>query len=177
MGLTNEEKVGTLENAALKRKEKLLALKKRRQKDENIGALNDNDEQGKKVDGDDEDVLPSSQVLFRNYKPESDKLQEVVLPAVEPAAVEDLVQDQIDDGQKAKEDVQVEITNLAPKKITFDLKRGIQGQLDKLDRKTDKAIAELIRQRLKEGKQQDFLIAVNAGAQANRRAGFDSDED
>lgn len=71
----------------------------------------------------------------------------------------------------------MEITNLAPKKITFDLKRGIQAQLDKLDRRTDKSIAELIRQRLKEGKQQDFLIAVNAGAQAQQKAGYDSDED
>lgn len=73
--------------------------------------------------------------------------------------------------------LQVEITNLAPKKITFDLKRGIQPQLDKLERRTDKAIAELIRQRLKEGKQQDFLIAVNVGARVQQKAGFDSDED
>lgn len=71
----------------------------------------------------------------------------------------------------------MEITNLAPKKITFDLKRCIQPQLDKLERQTDKAIAELIRQRLREGRQQDFLIAVNAGARAHQEAGFDSDDD
>ena len=55
--------------------------------------------------------------------------------------------------------------------------RGIQQQLDKLDRKTDKAIVECIRERLKEGKQQDFLIAVNDGAVAQRKDAFDSDDD
>ncbi|XP_064104426.1 coiled-coil domain-containing protein 12-like [Macrobrachium nipponense] len=171
----NEEKVGTLEDEAVKRRQRLLALKKRRNKG---NAPDDGDSQEKGEGQEEEDEsLPPTQVLFRNYKPKSDNLEEAVLPSVEPADVENLVREQIEDGEKAKEEVQVEISNLAPKKITFDLKRGIQAQLDKLDRRTDKAIAELIRQRLKEGKQQDFLIAVNAGAQVNRRAGFDSDED
>ncbi|XP_068209515.1 coiled-coil domain-containing protein 12-like [Palaemon carinicauda] len=171
----NEEKVGTLEDEAVKRRQRLNALKKRRNKD---NGPEPGDSQEKKEGQEEEDEsLPSTQVLFRNYKPKSDNLEGAVMPSVEPADVEDLVRDQIEDGEKAKEEVQVEISNLAPKKITFDLKRGIQSQLDKLERRTDKAIAELIRQRLKEGKQQDFLIAVNAGAQVNRRAGFDSDED
>ncbi|XP_047500579.1 coiled-coil domain-containing protein 12-like [Penaeus chinensis] len=167
--MRNEEKIGTLEDTAQKRRERLLALKRKRQGDSED--KDDNEEEK------DNEELPSSQVLFRNYKPRDEGLEEVALPAVEPAKVEELVKQQLNDGEKAKEEVQVEITNLAPKKITFDLKRGIQAQLDKLDRRTDKSIAELIRQRLKEGKQQDFLIAVNAGAQAQQKAGYDSDED
>lgn len=146
-----------------------MALKRRRRGEQE----DPNDETNDQV----EDELPPSQVLFRNYKPQTSSLEEAVLPAVEPEDVETIVQPQIDDGERAKEEVQVEITNLAPKKITFDLKRGIQTQLDKLERRTDKAIAELIRQRLKEGKQQDFLIAVNAGARAQQKASYDSDED
>ncbi|KAK8743164.1 hypothetical protein OTU49_001573 [Cherax quadricarinatus] len=169
MGQRDEEKVGTLEEAALKRREKLFALKRQRREGQ--------EKHQQEVNGEEEEELPPSQVLFRNYKPQTASLEEVVLPVVKPEDVEALVQQQIDDGERAKEEVQVEITNLAPKKITFDLKRGIQTHLDKLERRTDKAIAELIRQRLKEGKQQDFLIAVNAGARAQQKAGYDSDED
>ncbi|XP_045113268.1 coiled-coil domain-containing protein 12-like [Portunus trituberculatus] len=179
MGL-REDKVGSLENEAKRRREKLLALKRKSRRDDTA----EDEQQGQEGGGDeggegskDGEELPATQVLFRNYKPESGTLQEVALPAEAPADVEMLVKTQLDDGEKAKEEVQVEITNLAPKKITFDLKRCIQPQLDKLERRTDKAIAELIRQRLKEGKQQDFLIAVNAGARANQKASFDSDED
>ncbi|KAK4307176.1 hypothetical protein Pmani_021053 [Petrolisthes manimaculis] len=174
MGL-RDERVGTLENAAQKRKDRLLALKRRRQgkeEEEPEGS----EEKSTKLEEDDKN-LPSSQVLFRNYRPKNDSLADAAIPPEEPADVEALVKPQIEDGEKAKEEVEVEITNLAPKKITFDLKRCIQPQLDKLERQTDKAMAELIRQRLREGRQQDFLIAVNAGARAHQKAGFDSDED
>jgi coiled-coil domain-containing protein 12 len=66
---------------------------------------------------------------------------------------------------------------LAPKKITFDLKRAIEPRLEKLERATDRAIAELIRERLKEEAAQDkhdLLAAVNAGAAA---AAHTDDED
>lgn len=46
-------------------------------------------------------------VVCRNYKPESGSLQEVTLPAEAPADVETLVKTQLDDGEKAKEEVQV----------------------------------------------------------------------
>ncbi|KAG0720723.1 Coiled-coil domain-containing protein 12 [Chionoecetes opilio] len=177
MGL-REDKVGSLEDEAKRRREKLLALKRRRRGEE--GQEEEHRQEGEGGEGDKAqggEELPAPQVLFRNYNPESESLQTVSLPSEDPADVDTLVKTQLEDGEKAKEEVQVEITNLAPKKITFDLKRGIQPQLDKLERRTDKAIAELIRQRLKEGKQQDFLIAVNAGAQAQQKTSFDSDED
>lgn len=63
MGLRGEEKVGTLENAAQKRKERLLALKRRRQGKED-GEPEEGADKSAKVEEDDAD-LPSSQVLFR----------------------------------------------------------------------------------------------------------------
>jgi len=39
---------------------------------------------------------------------------------------------------------------LAPRKPDWDLKRDVAGKLEKLERRTQKAIAELIRDRLKE---------------------------
>ncbi|KAG7172147.1 Coiled-coil domain-containing protein 12-like [Homarus americanus] len=152
MGQRDEERVGTLEDTAVKRREKLLALKKRRRGGEEE---EERRRRGKtyllhKYSSD-----PDPDSDLENYKPQAEKLEESVLPLVVPDYVGALVQPQIDDGEKAKEEVHVEITNLAPKKITFDLKRGIQPQLDKLDRRTDKAIAELIRQKLKEGEEEE----------------------
>ncbi|KAL7642943.1 UNVERIFIED_CONTAM: hypothetical protein RMT77_006232 [Armadillidium vulgare] len=162
----NEDNVGKLEDAARKRKEKLLSLKKKR-RDESSA---DNNEEGN-------EELPTSQVLFRNYEPVTEKLEEAVLPTVQPGDVEEEVKEQLKHSETVNQITDVEINNLAPKKLTYDLRRGIQSQLDKLDRRTDKSIAELIRMRLKEGKQQDFLMAVNVGARAQQKQSYDSDED
>ena len=50
-----------------------------------------------------------------------------------------------------------------PKKPDWDLKRDIAPKLEKLEKRTQKAIAELIRERLKE---EDLANAVAAGASA-----------
>jgi coiled-coil domain-containing protein 12 len=55
----------------------------------------------------------------------------------------------------------LDFTNLAPKKPDWDLKRDIAPKLEKLEKRTQKAIAELIRERLKE---EDLANAVAAGA-------------
>ena len=54
-----------------------------------------------------------------------------------------------------------DFTNLAPRKPDWDLKRDITPKLAKLEKRTQKAIAELIRERLKE---EDLANAVTAGA-------------
>ncbi len=41
-----------------------------------------------------------------------------------------------------------EISSLAPRKVNWDLKRNIQPKLDKLERRTQRAIVELLHQRL-----------------------------
>jgi coiled-coil domain-containing protein 12 len=41
-----------------------------------------------------------------------------------------------------------ELTTMAPKKINWDLKRDIKTKLDKLEKKTQKAIVQLLRERL-----------------------------
>lgn len=50
------------------------------------------------------------------------------------------------------------INSLQPRKPDWDLKREISEKLEKLERRTQKAIAELIRDRLKQN--QDNLAAV-----------------
>ena len=46
-------------------------------------------------------------------------------------------------------DVISDLVALAPKRPDWDLKRAIEPQLEKLKKKTERAIAELIRERLK----------------------------
>jgi coiled-coil domain-containing protein 12 len=67
-----------------------------------------------------------------------------------------------------------DITNLAPRKPDWDLKRDVAKKLERLDRRTQKAIAELIRERLKKG-QEDLVTSVNIGASANQNLDVDED--
>ena len=65
-----------------------------------------------------------------------------------------------------------DFTNLAPRKPDWDLKRDIAPKLEKLERRTQRAIAELIRQRLQE---EDLANAVSAGANAARNLADEED--
>lgn len=67
-----------------------------------------------------------------------------------------------------------DITNLAPRKPDWDLKRDVAKKLEKLERRTQKAIAELIRERLKRG-QEDLVMSVNIGANASQNLDVDED--
>ena len=53
--------------------------------------------------------------------------------------------------------------NLAPRKPDWDLKRDIAKKLEKLERRTARAIGEIIRERLKT-ESEDLANAVQAGA-------------
>lgn len=63
---------------------------------------------------------------------------------------------------------EIDLANLAPRKVDWDLKRDVAKKLEKLERRTQRAIAELIRDRLKEGQTDSLLASVNlATAQVN----------
>ena len=51
-----------------------------------------------------------------------------------------------------------DLENLAPKKVDWDLKRIVQKSLDKLERRTQRSIAELIRERIKSQLKQDQTV-------------------
>lgn len=59
---------------------------------------------------------------------------------------------------------EIDLGNLAPRKVDWDLKRDINKKLEKLERRTQRAIAELIRERLKEGQTESLLASVNMAA-------------
>lgn len=77
---------------------------------------------------------------------------------------------------------EVDLTALAPRKIDWDLKRDVNKRLEKLDRRTQRAIADLIRARLssadKERGVELLASAVNSSSRAAEAAhASDSDSD
>lgn len=110
--------------------------------------------------------------MFRNYKKDG---EEKITDDFKLPDVAELVQDQLEEMQEPMEVTDIDIANLAPRKVDFDLKRAINKKLQKLEKKTQKAISELIRERL--NKQDDLLEQVNIGAQQTQQQNNDEDSD
>lgn len=68
-----------------------------------------------------------------------------------------------------------DLNTLAPRKPDWDLKRDIEKRISKLERRTQRAIAELIRERLKGEQNLDLASAVNEGARANAQVDIDEE--
>jgi len=66
--------------------------------------------------------------------------------------------------------------NLAPRKPDWDLKRDVAPKLSKLERRTQKAIAELIMERLKLSQSEGLAAAVHLSSPSLRNVD-DQDED
>ncbi|KAL0106138.1 hypothetical protein PUN28_016106 [Cardiocondyla obscurior] len=133
-----EEKIGLLEEEALKRKERLQALKRK-------------NEEGSEETNDVAESLPRPK--FRSYKPQDESLKNNVIENAKPGDVETVVQDQLDAAKSKVVIEELDISNLAPRKPDWDLKRDMAKKLEILERKTQKAIAEIVRTRLKQGQQ------------------------
>ena len=72
---------------------------------------------------------------------------------------------------------EIDLGNLAPRKVDWDLKRDIAKRLEKLDRRTQRAIAELIRERLKEGQTDSLLASVNLATASVNGGSAEADDD
>lgn len=150
--------VGELQNAALKRREKLQEMRAKRFKcGENSPRQNNNSNE--KEDDEKEEKLPRP--IFRSYQPIDDNLKENSLPKSQPGKVEEKIQDQLEAANVKTVVEDVDLINLAPRKPDWDLKRDVAKRFEKLERRTQRAIAQLIRDRLK-GSSENLLDAVNA---------------
>ncbi|TRY68345.1 hypothetical protein TCAL_01408 [Tigriopus californicus] len=156
--------VGQLESAALKRKAKLAELRAKKAKTGQSHASQSETSLNQE--------LPKP--VFRSYKPNDEGMFEGVLPEAEPAEVTDKVREELDREHEAIQIDKLDFVNLAPRKIDWDLKRDIAPKLEKLERRTQRAIAELIRERLQE---EDLANAVTAGASAAQKLAADDEDD
>nr|CUU97920.1 hypothetical transcript [Hymenolepis microstoma]CUU98146.1 hypothetical transcript [Hymenolepis microstoma] len=133
-----ENAIGSLRNEAVRRKERLIELRKQ--------TLN----KGLPGNGPllkQEGTLPKP--IFRNYNPISDDLKDGLLPERTMINLEVRVADQLEAAKTEAVVDEVNLFNLAPRKPDWDLKRGVEKKLKRLERRTQRVIAELIRERLK----------------------------
>uniref|UniRef100_A0A1A7YYV7 Coiled-coil domain containing 12 n=1 Tax=Iconisemion striatum TaxID=60296 RepID=A0A1A7YYV7_9TELE len=150
--------VGSLQEQALKRKERLKALRDKK----SYGQEEDDEEPESKKAATEENIEDKHRELkLRNYTPEDQELKERQVPKVKPASVEDKVKDQLEAANPEPIIEEVDLANLAPRKPDWDLKRDVAKKLEKLERRTQRAIAELIRDRLR-GSEEELAGAVGA---------------
>ncbi|CAL1611258.1 unnamed protein product [Knipowitschia caucasica] len=153
-----EKSVGSLQEQALKRKERLKALRSKQLH----GQEQDDDEPENKRAALEENTEDKHKELkLRNYTPEDEELKDRQIPKAKPASVEDKVKDQLEAANPEPIIEEVDLANLAPRKPDWDLKRDVAKKLEKLERRTQRAIAELIRDRLR-GSEEELAAVVGA---------------
>ncbi|XP_066206526.1 coiled-coil domain-containing protein 12 [Saccopteryx leptura] len=155
--------VGRLEEEALRRKERLKALREKTgRKDKEDGepkAKQLREEEEKEEE--EEEAEKHRELRLRNYVPEDEDLKRRRVPQAKPVAVEEKVKEQLEAAKPEPVIEEVDLANLAPRKPDWDLKRDVAKKLEKLEKRTQKAIAELIRERLK-GQEDSLASAVDA---------------
>merc|ERR1711908_127624 len=127
-----EMDIGGLQDAAKARREKLMAMRAKRKGDE--------------------EKTEEPALKLRNYRPLDENLHRDEIDKADVIPVDGEVEG-LEEEARAQapgaETNELDLVALAPKRPDWDLKRAIEPQLDKLKRKTERAIAELIRERLK----------------------------
>ncbi|PAV84729.1 hypothetical protein WR25_02875 [Diploscapter pachys] len=150
---TNES---TMEEAAKARKRRLLEMKSK------LHGI-EMKEEDYKEDAEATKKSRTEEKEFRNYQPISDKVAKFEGGLRQLDMVEQEISEHLRDAEDMRPIESVDLTTLAPKKIDWDLKRDIEEKMQKLERRTQRAIANIIRERLAEGKQ-DLASVVNSGA-------------
>ncbi|CAK7338656.1 unnamed protein product [Dovyalis caffra] len=141
MGLEEED---SIEQAAAARRERLKALKAAQE----LLDTPDADDSAKTADDEDDEAAQESNpsMKFRNYVPQAKELQEGKLaPPVLPKFEDPVAA--VPPPLEKKEDP---FLNIAPKKPNWDLRRDVQKKLDKLERRTQKALYKLMEEQEKE---------------------------
>ncbi|XP_072426179.1 coiled-coil domain-containing protein 12 [Chiloscyllium punctatum] len=151
---------GKLQEEALRRKERLKALRERQLQNRN---QDEGEPENKQLREDKEtnEEVKHRELKLRNYVPEDRELKERQVPNAKPASVDEKVKDQLEAGKPEPIIEEVDLVNLAPRKPDWDLKRDVAKKLEKLEKRTQRAIAELIREKLK-GNEDDLASAVGA---------------
>ncbi|KAH8923929.1 mRNA splicing factor [Atractiella rhizophila] len=130
----------SLEQQAESRKARLEALRKRK-RDVESGAANED-----VANGDGTEVF-----RFRNYDPTTGSAKGHDPSVAEEDTVEKEVEGLMDRVILEDEELrgqELDLVNIQPKKPNWDLKRDLDKKLEKLGPQTQRAIAQLIRQRL-----------------------------
>ncbi|KPM06524.1 cwf18 pre-mRNA splicing factor-like protein [Sarcoptes scabiei] len=132
----NDYEIGQVENEAIKRQKRLKEMREKRNRLEK-------ESKDKSESNENKNYLPKPK--FRNYNPNDVVLKENLIPKAEPENVKNQIINELELGESNKTLVEdIDLTQLAPKKIDWDLKRNIASRLEKLEKKTLIVIADLI---------------------------------
>eukprot|EP01118_Nematostelium_gracile_P002991 TRINITY_DN1343_c0_g1_i1.p1 TRINITY_DN1343_c0_g1~~TRINITY_DN1343_c0_g1_i1.p1 ORF type:complete len:149 (+),score=50.01 TRINITY_DN1343_c0_g1_i1:39-485(+) len=114
------------------------------------------DEEYMQVDKEEiKDELGSNfKVRFRNYAPKDEQLQQRKIPRPSVPSISKEITDKL--SKIANEEPDWDSMSLAPKKANWDLKRDAERKLEKLELRTQKAIVEMMREKLQLGTKDDL---------------------
>ena len=154
------------------RRRKKKAKKRQRDPEEAAAAGGSGGEGGGEA-GEDENWMKSdpalSMIKFRNYVPRDDNLKffQLPKPKVEPLVTEEEI-------KALGEPIATEngIMDIAPKKANWDLKRDVARKVARLDKRTQRAIIDLIREKVEGGG--DLTEQIE---HRQKEAEMDSDDD
>ncbi|XP_032876185.1 coiled-coil domain-containing protein 12 [Amblyraja radiata] len=155
------ERAARLQEEALHRRERLLALRERRFQNKGKDEAEPETKHLREEEEEDEKEIKHRELKLRNYVPEAKELKDRLVPNAKPASVEEKVREQQEAGKPVPVIEEVDLVNLAPRKPDWDLKRDVAKKLEKLEKRTQRAIAELIREKLKDN-EEDLASAVGA---------------
>merc|ERR1712185_492459 len=86
---------------------------------------------------------------FRNYQPRNAQLKKaVVKPVQAPDTDKELLEVLLKQAISSEEQAKAGVLQIQPRKQNWDLKRDVQKKLDKLKKRTDRAILEIVRDKL-----------------------------
>lgn len=95
-----------------------------------------------------EEKKDDRQIRFRNYIPRTPELRDFCMPKITSADIEAEIDKEIQEAIAAAEDAEA-VLAIAPRKPNWDLKRDVERKMQTLAARTDRAVVQLIRQRMK----------------------------
>ncbi|KAG8977468.1 hypothetical protein FRB90_008789 [Tulasnella sp. 427] len=156
--------INSLESASEARKERLIALRRRKL--------------GQDVEEDGERSNEPFRFRQRNFDPETRTLRKHTAADQQEDTVENQVKglaEKIIAEDEERRNQDLDLFNIAPKRPNWDLKRNLEKKLSRLERKTAESIHLLIRKRMaaQQGTPDDLSAQINA---QQRDAERDDDE-
>mmetsp|Transcript_29907 Transcript_29907/g.36417 ORF Transcript_29907/g.36417 Transcript_29907/m.36417 type:complete len:162 (+) Transcript_29907:99-584(+) len=148
------------------RKARLAALKARATAAAAESNTEENNEAQQQKQQQEEEQGPAPVLKFRNYTPKDVSLEAEIKDSIDDADIDVALTNRDAKRQKISEKSDLEraladaaatpgdmfdvndVSSMVPKKVNWDLKRNISTKLDKLERRTQRVIVELLRERL-----------------------------
>jgi coiled-coil domain-containing protein 12 len=113
-------------------------------------------------------------VRFRNYEPEDAALSSMHVDGAALPAVEKEVEDVVRSKDTALLAGELDLSKLKPRERNWDIKRALQPRMERLELRTQRVLAEMVRTRIMESKN---IAHASRGDAGGGRVDNDNDDD